>query len=121
MEQWEIDFNWLKVKHFVRNTFSTSGMPDLEAILFLIGVQELGQMKTKFNKEEKLQLIQHAACKLLSGDGYFSQNGTDDKGWPVWENRREMDMTEKEKMERLKELIIAYFMPIIPEEEPENN
>ena len=40
--------------------------PDLEAILFLIGMQEYGQLKDKFTKEQKQDLMHVAVCLLLS-------------------------------------------------------
>ena len=37
METWELDFEWLKVRHIVKNAFGKSVLPDLQGILFLIG------------------------------------------------------------------------------------
>ena len=45
--------------------------PDLEAILFLIGIQEFGQIKKKFTKEQKQDLMHVAICSLLSQSGYY--------------------------------------------------
>ena len=38
--------------------------PDLETILFLIGIQELGGIKEKFTKEQKQDLMHIAVCTL---------------------------------------------------------
>ena len=58
--------------------------PNLEALLFLIGVQELGKGKRNFSKEEKQDLMHIAVCRLLSQDGYYTFEGTDNEGWPHW-------------------------------------
>lgn len=43
MKEWELDYEWLRVKHLVKKTFDRADLPDLNAILFLIGIQELGR------------------------------------------------------------------------------
>jgi hypothetical protein len=40
--------------------------PDLNALLLLIGVQELGQGVAAFTKEQKQDLMHIATCKLFS-------------------------------------------------------
>ena len=76
MEQWERDFEWLKVRHIVKTSMKKDGLPDLEAILFLIGIQELGRIpKENFSKEEKKDLMHIAICTLLENDGFFEFEG----------------------------------------------
>jgi hypothetical protein len=116
MENWEIDFYWLRVRHFIRDGFQTNSLPDLEAILFLIGVQELGLVQTHFTKEEKIQLIHIGTARLLSSEGYFRQTGKDGNGWPVWEPVKTMDFDEKTREELLKRRIIDYFGDSLEEE-----
>jgi hypothetical protein len=55
--------------------------PDLETILFLIGIQEFGQIKEKFTKEQKQDLMHLAVCSLLS-QSVFRVEGIDKDGWP---------------------------------------
>ena len=43
----------------------------MEAILFLIGIQEVGDFRTKFTKEQKQDLMHVAVCSLLSPSGYY--------------------------------------------------
>ena len=40
--------------------------PDMEAILFLIGLQETGFIKEKITKEQKQDLMHLAVCTLFS-------------------------------------------------------
>lgn len=117
MQNWEVDFYWLKVRHFIKDGFRTTSLPDLETILFLIGVQELDHVQTKFSKEEKMQLIHIGTARLLSEEDYFEYTGDDENGWPVWEPVRTMDFTEKEREDKLKRLIIGYFDGYFDEEE----
>ncbi|HEU4553079.1 MAG TPA: hypothetical protein VFS25_09600 [Chitinophaga sp.] len=84
--------------------------PNMEAILFLIGVQELGQMKKKYTKEQKQDLMHIATCTLLSQSGYYELAGYDKDGWPHFKEVQpvpKMGLTEQERF--LQEHIIAYF------------
>jgi hypothetical protein len=83
---------------------------DLNAVLFIIGVHELGKGAKRFTKEEKQDLIHIALCKLLSLAGYYELEGVDPDGWPHWKLVKKLphlDMLEQEKL--LKMLIIDYF------------
>ena len=83
---------------------------DLNAVLFLIGVQELGRGVNSFSKEEKQDLMHIAICKVLSYAGFYDLEGIDEDGWPHWKLKRELphfDLLEQEKL--LKMHIIEYF------------
>lgn len=110
MEEWELDFEWLRVRHLVQERFKKDTLPDLNAILFLIGIQELGRWKKEFSKEEKQDLMHIAVCRLLSYDGYYEFAGRDEDGWPHWEQLRPVpkrDLREQELL--LKIYVIRYF------------
>lgn len=86
--------------------------PDLQSLLFLIGVQELGQLHRKFSKEEKQDLMHLAVCKLLSSEGYFHLQGVDGDGWPHYEPRKTMPQTARGLNTQellLKKQILKYF------------
>lgn len=117
MEPWELDFNWLRVRHFIKNKFRKNELPDLNAILFLIGVQELGQLQSKFSKEEKQDLMHIAVCRLLSEDGYFEFEGMDSGGWPHWRQIKAFSTDGvKAQSAYLKEKVINYFATFLEEE-----
>ena len=110
LEAWEIDFKWLKVRHFIKDSFAKDQLPDLNAILFIIGIQELGFVKEKFSKEEKQDLMHIAVCKLLSFDGIYGFKGMDADGWPHFELLQPMKVKGVKQQEALlKEKIIQYF------------
>lgn len=83
---------------------------DLNTVLFLIGVQELGQGRKVFEKEEKQDLMHIGICKVLSLSGYYELEGLDKDGWPHWKLVKKLphfDLLEQEKL--LKMLVIEYF------------
>ena len=83
---------------------------DLNAVLFLIGVQELGRGNQDFSKEEKQDLMHIAVCKVLSFSGYYELEGLDEDGWPHWKKSKDLphfDLLDQEKL--LKMHIIEYF------------
>jgi hypothetical protein len=84
--------------------------PDMEAILFLIGTQELGVLNKKFSKEQKQDLMHIAVCSLFSQSGYYELEKVDADGWPHFKQVRVlpvMDMGEQENF--MKDHILLYF------------
>lgn len=83
---------------------------DLNAVLFLIGVQELGHGTKIFSKEEKQDLMHIGICKVLSLSGYYVLDGLDKDGWPHWKLIKKLphfDLLEQEKL--LKMHVMEYF------------
>ncbi len=83
---------------------------DLNGVLFLIGVHELGQGVKQFSKEEKQDLLHIAVCKVLSLSGFYQLEGLDEEGWPHWKLIKPLphfDLFEQEKL--LKMHILEYF------------
>jgi hypothetical protein len=83
---------------------------DLNAVLFLIGVQELGHGTKIFSKEEKQDLMHIGICKVLSLSGYYELEGLDEEGWPHWKMIKKLphfDLLEQEKL--LKMHVMEYF------------
>ncbi len=84
--------------------------PDLEAILFLIGIQESGIIKEKYTKEQKQDLMHVAVCTLLSASGYYERKLTDEDGWPHFRQLKAMpEMSTVEQENFLKDHILLYF------------
>ena len=83
---------------------------DINSVLFLIGVQELGKGNINFSKEEKQDLMHIAVCRLLSIDGYYEFEGRDGDGWPHWKILKPFTHKGQEEQENmLKEKVIQYF------------
>jgi len=87
--------------------------PNLQSILFLIGVQELGSIRMDFSKEEKQDLMHVAVCSLLEPLGYFIFEQYDSEGWPHYRPGAvaQPDTLEQQEI-MLKQQIILYFEEI---------
>lgn len=110
MEDWELDFEWLHVQNIVKEAMRRETLPDLNTVLFLIGIQELGRWKKNFTKEEKQDLMHIAVCSLLSHDGYFEFVGRDEDGWPHFRQVVEMPKQSTHDQERLLKInAVRYF------------
>jgi hypothetical protein len=64
--------------------------PDMETILFLIGIQEFGDIKENFTKEQKQDLMHVAVCSLLSQSGFYELEAVDEDGWPHFKQLKPM-------------------------------
>jgi hypothetical protein len=83
---------------------------DLNGVLFLIGVQELGQGNRNFSKEQKQDLMHIGICRVLSQAGFYELDYIDQDGWPHWKLVKELphfDVLEQEKL--LKIQVLEYF------------
>lgn len=100
---------WENVLDFFEKQFNKRPS-DLESILFLIGVQELGIGHRVFTKEEKQDLMHIATCKVLSFSGFYELEGLDEAGWPHWKLITPVpSLNLKEQDILLKAHIIHYF------------
>lgn len=112
MEEWQMDFEWLRIRHFVKDSMGRKDLPDLQSILYLIGIQELGRWdgEKNFTKEEKQDLMHIAVCTLLEDDGYFLFEGRDQDGWPHWKENKAFKISGlKDQEDFLKTKVIGYF------------
>lgn len=100
---------WEKARQFVLQTVGKKPH-NLNEMLFIIGVQELGAGKRSFSKEEKQDIMHIASCKLMSYGGYYSLLGYDEDSWPHWQLIKKLpSLTLREQEELLKFYIIEYF------------
>ena len=84
--------------------------PDLNSILLLIGIRELGTLKEEFSKQEKVDLMHIAVCKLLSQQDYYELEGLDQDGWPHWKLVKPLPFINVFEQEiYLRELVLDYF------------
>jgi len=109
MKPSEINAKWKVLQEKISKEFD-SDFPDLKVMLFLIGVQELGQGPRKFTKRQKEELMHIANCKLFSQLGFYELEGLDQDGWPHWKRVKVIPnytLLEQEMM--MKSLIVNYF------------
>ncbi len=101
---------WLKIEQFFVDKFDMERNPPLESILFLIGVQELGSGMHKYSKDDKVNLIHIAVCRLLEPFGYYQFIEYDADGWPHFEQLESPpELKPNEQSILMKKAIIQYF------------
>jgi len=104
----DLQSRWWKLEEKLMERFGKK--PDMEAILFLIGIQEFGEIRKKFTKEQKQDLMHVAVCNLLSQSGYYEVERIDQDGWPHFRQLKALpvlNMIEQENF--LKDHILLYF------------
>ena len=83
---------------------------DMQGILFLIGVQELGKGPGSFTKDQKLELMHIAICTLLTPFGYYKLISQDEEGWPHYENIKKLpSLNGGEQLKLMKDAVIDYW------------
>jgi len=86
---------------------SFGGGMDVQAILFLIGVNELGIGYKDFSKSEKTDLLHVAICTLLEPHGYYEFEGRDKENWPHFKLVKNLPpLEDREQQHLIKEAII---------------
>jgi hypothetical protein len=104
----DLQARWWRLEEKLMERFEKK--PDMEAILFLIGIQELGDVRDKFSKEQKQDLMHVAVCSLLTPSGYYELEGVDEDGWPHYRQLKAlpvMNVVEQENF--MKDHVLLYF------------
>ena len=102
---------WIKIEKFFVENFQTEKNPPIETLLFLIGIQELGSGKQKYSKDDKVNLIHIAVCRLLEPFGFYEFEYYDDDGWPMYKQLEELpELKPNEQQLLMKKAIIQYFI-----------
>ena len=102
---------WNNVVQILSNQFAEGDVLDLDAIIYLIGVQELGKVHQTFKKDEKLNLMHIAICRLLEPYGFYEFDFVDKDGWPHYKVKEELPALKAgEQSVLMKEAIVTYFL-----------
>lgn len=102
---------WDQLVTILSNKFADGDMLDLDAIIYLIGVQELGQFHKKFKKDEKVNLMHIAICRLLEPFGYYDFDYFDEEGWPHYTVKEQLPALKAgEQSILMKGAIVDYFL-----------
>ncbi len=105
----DINIEWVKVQLMVRKKFDE--VLDVQSILFIIGLQELGMNFQELKKEQKLDVIHIGVCSVLLPFGYYKKLGLDNEGWPHFKNIKKLsnDLIGEQQELLMKRAIIKYF------------
>lgn len=104
----DLQVRWLKLRIKLKENYGIK--PDMDGILFLIGVQELGTGKQEYTKEQKQDLMHIAVCSILAASGYYNLAGYDEEGWPHFNPVKALpafNLYEQENF--LKDHVLLYF------------
>jgi len=103
-ERWEVLTDKLSKQ------FADGAPLDLDAIIYLVGVQELGQLHRSFKKDEKINLMHIAICRLLEPYGYYEFDYFDEEGWPHYRLLQALPpLKAGEQAVLMKEALVSYF------------
>lgn len=102
---------WEQLVEKLSNQFADGDALELDAIIYLVGIQELGQYQNTFKKDEKLNLMHIAICRLLEPYGYYEFEYFDEEGWPHYMIKEELPpLKAGEQSVLMKEAIVSYFL-----------
>jgi len=104
----DIQIRWLKLRIKLKEIYGIK--PEMDGILFLIGVQELGTGKQVYTKEQKQDLMHIAVCTLLAQSGFYAIEGYDEEGWPHFKQLKPLpEFNTYEQENFLKDHVLLYF------------
>ena len=104
----DFDVRWETLMGEMQERFGKR--PDLNALLLLIGIQELNQGISIFTKEQKQDLMHIATCRLFSLTGHYEKTHVDADGWPHYKLLRPVPFANLKEQERmLKWHVLEYF------------
>ena len=102
---------WESVVKILSERFADGDELDLDGIIYLIGIQELGKFKQTFQKDEKVNLMHIAICRLLEPYGYYEFEYFDNDGWPHYKVKEQLPALKAgEQSVLMKEAIVSYFL-----------
>ncbi|MFD2099988.1 hypothetical protein [Flagellimonas iocasae] len=104
-ERWELLVEKLSAQ------FSDGDPLEMDGIIYLVGVQELGNLHRSFKKDEKINLMHIAICRLLEPYGYYDFDFFDDDGWPHYKIKEQLPpLKAGEQTILMKEAVVNYFL-----------
>ena len=107
----ELKDRWDALVIILSDKFSDGQALDIEGILYLVGMQELGQVHRKMKKDDNVNLIHVGICSVLEPYGYYSFDYFDDDGWPHFQLLEPLPLLKSgEQSILIKEALVTYFL-----------
>lgn len=107
----QLKIRWEQLVDILSTRFADGDTLDLDAIIYLIGVQELGKFHKKFKKDEKVNLMHIAICRLLEPYGFYEFDFFDNDGWPHYKVKEQLPALKAgEQSVLMKTAIVEYFL-----------
>jgi len=102
---------WNAVLDFLTEKFSETETIDIEGVLYLVGLQELGKIHQRFKKDDNVNIIHIGICTVLEPFGYYAFDFYDEDGWPHFKLVEELPVLKPgEQSVLMKEAIVDYFL-----------
>lgn len=102
---------WEDLQQKLANQFADGEVMELDAVIYMVGIQELGQLHRRFKKDQKVDLMHIAICRLLEPYGYYEFDYFDDDGWPHYKVLEQLpNLKAGEQSVLMKEAIVQYFL-----------
>ncbi|MBI3520688.1 MAG: hypothetical protein HY062_15215 [Bacteroidetes bacterium] len=100
--------DWQLLQNKLKERFETE--MDHDAILFMIGLQELDKPFRTYKKDEKLEIMHIGVCTVLAPYGFYEYKGRDDDDWPHWELKEKLPhLDAKQQNKLMNDALIDYF------------
>lgn len=107
----QLKSRWEELVNKLSNQFADGDQLDLDAIIYLIGVQEKSDVHARYKKDDKINLMHIAICRLLEPYGYYEFDFVDDQGWPHYKVLKQLpSLKAGEQSVLMKEAIVHYFV-----------
>ena len=102
---------WDRLVEKLSLQFADGDTLELDGIIYLVGVQELGQYQRKYKKDEKVNLMHIAICRLLEPYGFYEFEFYDEDGWPHYRVKEALpNLKAGEQTVLMKEALVNYFI-----------
>ena len=107
----QLKVRWNDLVKILSDRFADGDPLDLDSIIYLVGLQELGQFNRKFKKDDKIDLMHIAICRLLEPYGYYTFDYVDESGWPHYKTVESLPVLKPgEQSVLMKEALVNYFL-----------
>ena len=104
----DLDKKWSQLLKKLENQFQQE--MTLKGILYLIGVQELNLGVKQYKREEKVNVLHVAICKILTPFGFYKFDRIDSDGWPHYTELKAIkNLSEIEQELLMKEAILKHL------------
>ena len=104
----DLDKNWNRLLEKLEIQFDQE--ITLKGVLYLIGVQELNLGIKQYEREEKVNVIHVAVCKILTPFGFYKFDRIDEDGWPHYiELKAIKNLSDSQQELLMKEAVIKYL------------
>ncbi len=105
---YDLEKKWEQLVNKLEKQFNDE--MSLKGILYLIGIQELNFGVKRFSREEKINVLHVATCKLLSEYGYYKFDSIDKDGWPHYKEVKALhNLSDSDQQKLIKKSIIKYL------------